>query len=97
VRFVAPEMFEQFPPFASQRCHWYPNEIGCVPPQTPGFAVSVSPSRRFPAIDGIDVLLGAAARAPMTPVLVCAVVDPSALRAVTTTTSRLLWSVLPSR
>ena len=48
--------------------------------------MSVSPSRRFPEIEGIDVLLGAAARAPITPVVACAFVDPSALRAVTTTT-----------
>src|SRR4029453_12836442 len=72
VRFVAPEMLEELPPLASQRCHCQPNEIGWVPPQTPGFAVSVSPSRRFPAIEGIDVLRGAVARAAITPVFACA-------------------------
>jgi hypothetical protein len=67
-----------------------------VPAQTPGFAVSVSPSRSVPEIDGIAVLRGPAARAWIVLVFADASPVPSEFRAVTTTRSRLPRSRSPS-
>ena len=96
VRAVAPAVLAQLPPFPSQRCHWYANDIGCVPSQLPGLAVSTSPSRGVPEIEGGAVLRGATAARWIVPVFAEAFVAPSRLRAVTTTTSRRPRSALPS-
>jgi hypothetical protein len=55
---VAPRMFVQLLPPASQRRHWYAYEIGCVPVHAPGSAVSVFPSCAMPVIVGGDVFDG---------------------------------------
>jgi hypothetical protein len=81
-------MFEQFPPLASQRCHWNANVIGAVPDQLPVLAVSVEPSRGVPEIVGGTVFAGALARPPITPVDARAFALPSALRAVTKNSRR---------
>ena len=96
VRLVAPATLPQFPPFESQRCHWYVYAIGSVPAQTPGFAVRVSPSRSVPEIVGIAVFCGLLARRPIVPVFTDASAAPSELRAVTTTRRRLPRSLSPN-
>src|ERR671936_9804 len=61
-------MSEQFAPAVSQRRHWYAYEIGCVPDQLPGLAVSVCPCCGVPEMVGGAVFrggrVGFAANAP---------------------------------
>src|SRR5262249_45497887 len=58
---VAPVMFAQFRPFASQRRHTYVKVIGVVPSHVPAVAVSSCPTVSVPVIVGGAVLLGAVA------------------------------------
>ena len=55
---VAPTMSAQFTPAESHRRHRYAYEIGAVPDQDPGLAVSVCPTCGVPEIDGGDVFTG---------------------------------------
>ena len=64
---VAPPMFEQLPPLASQRRHWYTNEVG-EPLHVPLLVVSVLPSWAVPEIVGGDWFPGAAWGAAAPPV-----------------------------
>jgi hypothetical protein len=52
-------MLRQPAPVASQRCHWYVNEVGVAPLHEPLLAVSVLPSSEEPLIDGRAVATGA--------------------------------------
>jgi len=51
-------MSAQFAPLVSQRRHWYAYEIGCVPDQLPGEAVSTCPACAVPEIVGAPVFEG---------------------------------------
>src|SRR5213076_1575259 len=51
---LAPPMFEQLPPVASQRRHWYAKLIGAVPFHWPGLAVTTLPSCGVPEMVGGD-------------------------------------------
>ena len=54
---VAPPIFEQLPPSASQRRHWYMNVVG-EPLHVPLLVVSVLPSWAVPEIVGGDWFAG---------------------------------------
>ena len=60
VRSVAPPIWEQLPPFSSQRRHEYEYVIGAVPVQVPLLVVSVLPSSGVPETAGGDWFDGAA-------------------------------------
>jgi len=69
------------------RAHAYVNDIGCVPDQRPGFAVSVDPTVRDPEIVGADVFLGAVsatADSAAPPVAIASAVSADAATAETT-------------
>ena len=87
---VASVMSRQPAPVASQRCHWYVNEVGVAPFQVPLLAVSVFPSSEEPVIDGRVVATGAfVAAARITAVAADArVFVPAEFVAVTVTRSR---------
>src|SRR4029078_8967461 len=57
---VAPPIWEQLPPFSSQRRHEYANVIGAVPVQLPLVVVSVLPPSGVPETVGVDCFEGAA-------------------------------------
>ena len=59
---MAPAMSTQLPPLASQRCHWYANEVG-ESVQVPLPAVSVPPTAGDPETVGALEFCGA----PSTP------------------------------
>src|SRR3954447_16822345 len=84
-REVAPEMALQFPPDASQRCHWKSYDLG-LPVQLPCDAVKTEPSRAEPLIDGSDVLDGTAWRAAPMPMVISSAMAAAPARAA----SRLL-------
>src|SRR4051812_10185602 len=75
------------PPSASQRRHWYARLTGTVPAQTPGSAVSVSPSWVWPVTLG-SVLLAGAAASTSTVGSEVAVAPPASFVAVTSTSIR---------
>jgi hypothetical protein len=86
---VAPPIATQPFPFASQRSHWYVNEIGAVPVQAPAVTLIVFPTAALPTIAGDAVLRGVVALPPTTAVGAdSAVAVPALFFAVTATRSR---------
>ncbi len=64
---VAPEMFAQFAPALSQRCHTYVKVIGVVPLQLPLDAASVFPCAAVPEMVGTLVFDGGVPAAVVAP------------------------------
>src|SRR5437763_1221193 len=61
-------MSAHVPAVASQRCHWYVNEMGCAPVQVPLSSVRTPPSFVVPLIAGAAVFFGACPTARTTSV-----------------------------
>src|SRR5687767_8878490 len=99
----APTTGRQLVPSASQRCHWYANPVGSFD-QLPSSALSSSPTRSSPRMDGRSVFCGAelgattavgAERAALAPSAFTARTRTRIVRPASADVSRYVFSTAP--